>query len=419
MRKIKEKLHYLLRWSEKYTKTDMVYLAHSGFWLTLGQIISNLLNLGLSIAYANLLSQQVFGTYKYILSIYGFLALLTLPGINTAITQSVSKGFEKSFTYGVKKKLKWGALGSLVSLILAGYYFIQGNLILSVSMIMTAMFFPFIDTFGIFTNFLEGKKRFKEKVIYDIIINLFSALAIILTIFFTKNIFLILVAYFASYSIGRIVFHIITIKKFKPNKNTDEQMYSFGKSLTLFQIVSNATQYIDKILLFTILGAPQVAIFTFASALPDRIKYLFRFTGTISFPKFANRPLEEARKALPKKLVLYGAGIFITVIIYILLAPFIFKYIFPQYMSAILFSQVLAFTAIYSITYPISSLLMAHKKVRELFMISLSSFTLGLIFMAIFIPIYGIWGAVIGTSVNRLTIIATSFYFLYKIKIKN
>lgn len=412
--KIKQKLHNFLRWSEKYTKTDMLYLTSGGFWLTVSQVASNLLSFGLSIAYANLLSQQTFGTYKYILSIYGFLALLALPGISTAITQSVSRGLEGSFIYGMKKKIKWGFLGSLASLILASYYFTQGNTVLSVSMAIAALFLPIMDTFGMFSNFLEGKKKFRERVIYEIIINAFAASAIVATIFFTKNLFLILIAYFASYTLARILFYSITIKKFKTNKERDEKMYSFGKSLTLFQIVSNAAQYIDKILLFTILGAPQVAIFVFASALPNRIRYLFRFTGTISFPKFTNRPFEEARKALPRKLALYGLAVFSVIIIYILLAPIIFKYIFPQYVSAVLFSQVLAVTAIYTITSPIGSLLIAHKKVREIFIISLSSFMLGLAFMIVFIPIYDIWGAVIGVAANRITNIAVSFYFLRK-----
>ena len=34
--KIKNRIYNILRQSEKYTQTDMVYLAKGGFWLTLG-----------------------------------------------------------------------------------------------------------------------------------------------------------------------------------------------------------------------------------------------------------------------------------------------------------------------------------------------------------------------------------------------
>ena len=40
----------LLRWSEKYTKTDMVYLAHTGFWSNLNAFFTAFLSLLLYIA---------------------------------------------------------------------------------------------------------------------------------------------------------------------------------------------------------------------------------------------------------------------------------------------------------------------------------------------------------------------------------
>ena len=73
IKKIKEKIYNLLRWSEKYTKTDMVYLAHGGFWLSFGQIISSLSSFLLAIAFANLLPKETYGNYKYILSIASIL----------------------------------------------------------------------------------------------------------------------------------------------------------------------------------------------------------------------------------------------------------------------------------------------------------------------------------------------------------
>jgi O-antigen/teichoic acid export membrane protein len=413
---LKSRIYNLLRWSEKHFKTDMVYLAKGGFWLTVSQIFSALFSFGLSIAYANLLSQQTFGTYKYLLSAYGIISLLVIPGLASAITRSVSRGFEGSIKKGFEKKIKWGIIASLIGFLISVYYFLNGNLILSAGFFTIGLFLPLMESFGLYSNFLEGKKLFKEQVLYGIGLNLIFAATIVPTIFLTKNLFVILAVYFTANVAGRIIFYLLTVNKFKINNLTDEELDDYSRSLSFFQIASNASQYLDKILLFTILGAPQVAIFTFASALPDRIKYLFRFTGTISFPKFTNRPVEEIRENLPKKLFLLSLIIFFIIIAYILAAPFIFKYIFPQYKSAVFISQIISLTSIYAITYPISSYFTAHKKVKELFAISGSSFLLGIIFMIIFIPIYGIWGAVIGAGANRLTIIVTSFYFLYKIK---
>ena len=416
MQEIREKTYKLLRWSEKYFKTDMVYLAKGGFWLTFGQIVSSVSSFLLAIAFANLLTQQTFGTYKYLLSTYGLISLLLLPGLATSITHSISRGFEGSLEFGFRKKLSWSLLGSLASFVVSGYYLVNHNLTLAVSFFILGSALPLMETFGLYPNFLEGKKIFKERVVYEIIINLFSAVFIVLTLFLTKNLFILLIVYFASNGLGRLFFYLLTLKKFKENDQLDEKMISYAKSLSALQIVSNAAQYLDKIMLFTILGAPQVAIFTFANAIPERIKCFFRFTGTISFPKFTTRPIDEIKKTLLKKLILLGIIIFLGIIAYILAAPYIFKYLFPKYISAVYFSQVIALTTIYAITYPISSYLTAHKKVKELFIISGSSFLLGLICLLAFIPLYGIWGAVIGLIANRITIMATSFYFLKRIR---
>src|SRR3989344_4033868 len=83
----------LLRSSEKYFKTDMVYLAKGGFWLVVGQLIVSGVSFGLSVAFANLLEPDVYGTYRYILTIFNFLAIPTLTGINVALREQLLKGW--------------------------------------------------------------------------------------------------------------------------------------------------------------------------------------------------------------------------------------------------------------------------------------------------------------------------------------
>ena len=79
----KQKLISILRWSEKYTQTDMVYLTRGGFWLILGKIVFNISGFLLIIAFANLLSKEAYGTYQYVLSVASILAIPTLSPIPT------------------------------------------------------------------------------------------------------------------------------------------------------------------------------------------------------------------------------------------------------------------------------------------------------------------------------------------------
>ena len=404
----------LLRRSEKYTKTDMVYLAKGGFWLSMNQVLSIVISFTLSIAYANLLDKETFGNYRYILSAFGFISLVALPGVYTAVNQSISRGFDGSLKEGFIKKIRWGLLGSTITLLLAAYYFFKRNNILGGSFIIISIFLPLIESYGLYVSLLQGKKLFKQHSIFNVFTVAISALAMLVTIYLTKNIYVIILVYFLSISVPKIIFYKLSQKKYISNNLKDPEVNTFIKNINAFQIFSNATQYIDKILLFTIMGASEVAIFAFATAIPEQIKSFFRISATISFPKFANKSIEEIRENILKKILLLGLLIILAIIAYILLAPYIFKYIFPQYIESVLFTQVIAITSIYAITYPIGSFLTAHKKVKALFIISTSSFVLGMFTMFAFIPVYGIWGAIMGLAVNRIANIITSFYYLYK-----
>src|SRR3989338_1976898 len=140
--RVRGRLYRFLRWSERYTKTDMVYLASGGFWLTLGQIISSAATFGLAIAFANLLPKETYGTYKFILSIAGILSVLTLPGMMTALTQAVARGFEGSVIPALKLRVRWGMLAGLGNLVVATYYYFNGNTKLTISFLIVAAFLP-------------------------------------------------------------------------------------------------------------------------------------------------------------------------------------------------------------------------------------------------------------------------------------
>ena len=103
----RNKTHRILRKSEKYTKTDMVYLAKGGFWITAGQAISSGSIFLLAITFANLIPQETYGTYKYVLSITGILSILTLRGMDTTVLQAIARNFEGVLLPVLKTKIKW------------------------------------------------------------------------------------------------------------------------------------------------------------------------------------------------------------------------------------------------------------------------------------------------------------------------
>jgi len=393
-------------------RTDVRYIFSGGFFLSLTQVSSAFISLGMTIAFANLISPETYGLYRYMLSIYALITIFAFPGLDTAVAQSVSNGFDRSLIEGFKTKFKWSIMGTVASFGVAGYYFLNGNQVLAAIFAIMGAALPFMESPSLITSFLNGKKLFKTWATMDIGGQLISAACLVTTIFLTKNILLIVMAYFLPYIVVRMGWYIWIKKNLIKNREIDSGLFKYGGSVTIFQILSRAAASIDQIVLFHILGPAQVAIFSLAQAVPNRIQSLFRIVGTLALPKFAERSPKEIASVLPRKLLLFGVIILAGCLLYVMLAPLLFKYIFPKYLASLSYSQVLVFYTLSAVTYPFGSYLFAHKKLKESYIVSSSSIIIKIASLAIFVPIIGIWGAVVGTLTSSAVIIILSFYFL-------
>jgi len=149
--RVKNKIVDFLRWSEKYTKTDMVYAAKGGFWWIFGKGGVALISIGLLSAFAYLASKETFGTYQYVLSIVGIISIFALPGMYPALIRAVAQGKEGEFGKVAKEKIKWGLLGTVGLFLISGWYFIQNNEILGISFIIAGLALPLLRTTEIFS----------------------------------------------------------------------------------------------------------------------------------------------------------------------------------------------------------------------------------------------------------------------------
>jgi O-antigen/teichoic acid export membrane protein len=392
----------LLRFSEKWTKTDMVYFAKGGFWLTLGQIFSAGSAFLLSIAFANLLPKEVYGNYKYILSMASILSIPTLAGISTAITQAAAKGFDGSFIPAIKKRIKWGLLGAVSSVILAGYYFLQGNTTLTFGFLIAGIFLPFMDPFNSYISLLLGKKRFKVSTKYGIITKIIYTIAAAIVLFSTDNLYLIVLTYFIVYTLLRFIFLITTIKKSNLNNKKDERLISYGKHLSLMGIINTVAAQLDKILVFNQLGAIPLGVYSFAVAMPEQIKAILKNIQPLALPKFAQSKQIETRKTILIKMFKFSIAVLPIVVIYILIAPYIFSWLFPQYLDSVIYSQVFSISLLtISASLPVV-FLQAQKETKKLYKLNIYSPIIQIITLFVFIYFFGLMGVITARILNRV-----------------
>src|SRR3990167_3844267 len=150
------KVSQALRKSESFFRTDMIYLAKSGSWLSIGHVIAMVAGFLTSLAFANLFPKESFGNYKFILSVVGILGAFSLTGMSTAITQAVSRGFGGALRQGFRINLKWGTGMLLGGLALSIYYYINDNSLLSFSFLLAGIVSPITLSAGFYGGHLSA-----------------------------------------------------------------------------------------------------------------------------------------------------------------------------------------------------------------------------------------------------------------------
>lgn len=399
--KIKEKLSAFLISLGRLVGVDVLYLTKGGFWLSTTNVVSGATAFILALAFANLVSPETYGTYRFVLSFYSILALAGLSGFGPAVVRAVAKGFEGDFFRSFKIQMFGSAVGSLISFGIAGYYFLHHNQILGAGFVILGLALPFIESLTLYGALLVGRREFKKSAKYDIIAQLLATGALLGVIFLRFNVVGLLLTFFVAWVGIRLFFFIYIIKKFRPNKKTEEKTIRLGSHLTLMGFLSSIAAYLDKIAIFHYLGAAEVAIYSFAIAPPEQLKGLFKNINTLAVPRFSQRTEQELKNSMAKKTLLAALIVGFCIAAYVIAAPFFFKIFFPKYLSSIPLSQIFAISLLGIIVNLPMSAMKALSKINGLYFTNITSSIITIALILILTPSYGLIGAVMARVLSR------------------
>lgn len=229
----------LLRWSEKYTKTDMRYLTSGALLSLFGQGTGLIASLVLAVAVNHLVPKEVYGTYKFILSVVVILSLFSLTGIGNGVFQAAAQGLDGALRKGFWENIKWSVGVFIGGLLLAGYYFLNSNFTLAVGVLIGASFSPFIASVTLFGAFLGGKKDFLRQAVYGGLDNVFPIAIFIGVIFITHDPLILVATYFVTNLLAGLFFYARTIEVYHANLHIhDEDLLRYSKHLSAMGIIT-------------------------------------------------------------------------------------------------------------------------------------------------------------------------------------
>lgn len=415
MNTIKRLTERFLRWSEQYTKTDMVYLAQSGFWINLGSVTVSLLSLGLYMIFARTLSPETYGVYQYLLSAAALIGSVTLTGMNSAVIRGVAQGKEGTLKRAVSVQLAWGFIPLLIAFAIGAYYFVQGNALLGAGFLLIGLFTPVNSALNTYAAFLVGKKDFKRSFYYNFGINILFYAALALTALAVPFAIVLIAVNFVAQTIGLAFAYRATLRAHRPNDATDEETIKYGKHLSVMGVIGAVALQVDSLLVFQFLGAAPLALYAFATAIPDRLGGLFKFFPTFLLPALSTTSENETRRAVSWSRILWIIlGLIVFGGLYAIFAPLLFAILFPAYAGAVPFSQLYALSMFGVVGQIFSTALVAQRKIRSLYIFSTVIPVVQMAVQFAGILLFGLWGIVVAKIISAWLPVGLSALLLFR-----
>ena len=414
MRSLRNLVYRALRGSEGLFKTDMIYLTKGGFWLSFGQVLSTLAALASAVVLANQLDQNTYGIYKYILTAFGLLATTNLLGINTSLTQSIIRDGESSVLPALREKIKWSLWGSVLAVAGALYYLYKGNTNYFALFALVAAFLPFLETLTIYDAVLQARKDFRKSTLYSLAVQMVASGSLIISTLLTENVVIIIAAFFGSTTLVKYWFYLKVTNSINPSGVSGETVIPYGKYLSFISAFNNLTNYIDKLAIYFLLGPINLAIYSIAIAPVDHLKSLLKGVKTLSFLKLSGQDGLGMEGRLRYRLGLLSVLVLAASAAYVFVAPYLFSILFPKYIESIIYSQVFALSLFAVITaFVAETALVAIGAKRQITQYNLFNNLFGLVIIMVFVYFYGLWGAVAGRIVNRVTLMISGWWLLH------
>jgi len=406
---MKNKAIRFLRWTERFTETDMLYAVKGTFWIIFGKAILALISFAKMMAFGRWAGQEVYGTYSFIISMLAILSIFSLPGMETSLVKAFAKKRDGTLKLATKERLKFSLIGSLASLCIFFWYFSKGNSELSLAFLIISLLLPFKESLDLFSPFWTGKKDFKKRSIYTIVPTLVSTLAVAVTIYLGQSPALIVLSFMLSLSLVNLLFLALTLNQ-KENDETDPESIRFGKDLTVVSAISMLANNVDKIILWKFFGPIQLAIYSFAQTPIQQIQGAIPIKD-LALPKVGSQDVSQIKDGLIKK---FKKLFFVSVpagIGAIALAPLFYKILLPQYVDSIAYFQVFSIVIILSPFILLESALLAEMKKREIYIMQISVPLIRILLFLLLIPFLAIWGVVLAIIISQIINGVLSYYF--------
>jgi O-antigen/teichoic acid export membrane protein len=389
----------------------------SSFWSYLGVFIFLFVGLITNIVLARLLDKDNWGVFSTLIAVVSFLSAISELGLNYYITYSASKYAgkgEKEVRKNLSAPLRYklilllsiSVLMVIFSNLLADIFHIPNG---GIYFVASAVYFFFLNFFGVFIGILDGLKKFKEDSLISAGHYVLRLIFSILLVIFGFGLNGAIAGYILAVAIGTVIQYYLLRQVISISGKATEsfsEMLSFGFYFGLVSIAGSFTLWTDSVMIGIFVGTTAVGVYRIAVSLSTAASSLLNGISKVTFPYFTSAEAEgkDSIKDLNKALK-YGLFISIPAMFGVALsAEGVVKGFFgQQYIEASIPLIVLSYLVLDGVIVGlISSYLAAKKETRIIGHSSLIAAVLNVVLNLILIPIFGMVGAALTSIFSRL-----------------
>lgn len=371
------------------------------------------LSLLLIMVLVRVLTKEEFGQYQFLVAAIAFLSITTLPGVQTAITQSVARGFDGTYRKTVRIVMLWSLLGSTGLILLGIQQWYAGHSEMLPALVVAAILFPPAHGLLHWTSYQAGKELFRRTSIYQGIgfaASYLGGIAAVLLI--QPNFVLLVIVTNVVLAIQNIWVTTTIFRSIPPDAPSEDEAISYGVKTSFSSVFNITGNYIDKFLLYYLLSPETLAVYVIAERIPELLKKYMQSARSVLVPGFSrkSRFTPEMSRKLNMASFVISAGV---VIIALGVIPWLIPLAFTKnYGDAVLYCQLLMGTLIIGqaattkFTYIISRL--DERSFRD---ITIGTNVVRIVSSAVLIPLFGVMGAIAATALYRIaTALMVGFY---------
>ncbi len=382
--------------ASRWLRLDVEYYSRATAYLVLGQVCVALSSLAASMLFVRLSSQDIYGQYNYVLSVLGLLSILSLPGMSTAMARSVARGYDQVFVRGVRTRLTWGLLGSVVALTIGLYYIVvKGSTTLGGSFIIASLIFPLFVAGDSYNALLNGRREFCRLSLYQAASAVVGGAGVTVGVYsFPNNLLGIVALSLASYAGIHGVFLWRTFRR-PLNRESEDGSLGFGRHMTVQGTVDTVAQYSDKIVVGLLLTFSELAVYSIALTvmLVEKVVYL---PLVPMFPRLAQLEervaFREVRRRLPLGMLGFGLACGVAALAAQVLIPLVYT---AKYSASVPYAQLLILSVFLGAPCQVVvQLFKSQRRVGDLYRLTTSTAAIQIVLTTALVLPFGLAGVV-------------------------